>query len=50
MGGGLKRNKIFMMSFGNPGFDTMAMAVYTFGNCAEAKSLVALSGTGELLR
>ena len=39
-----------MISAANPGFETIAIAVYTFGNCSVENFRVSLSGIGELDR
>jgi hypothetical protein len=48
--GGLREKSIFMINLASPGFETMVMAVYMFGNCSEENFRVALSGMGEFFK
>ena len=50
IGGGLNLKSIFIISCANPPLETIAIAVYTLGNCSVENFLVSLSGTGELLK
>ena len=47
MGGVLNLKRKFMMNEDNPGFETIAIALYRFGNCSFTNFLVSWSGMGE---
>ena len=50
IGGGFNLNKKFIINFASPGFEIIAIAEYTFGNCSAENFCVSLSGIGELLK
>ena len=48
MGGRLNLKSNFIINVASPGFETIAIAVYTVGNYVAANFCVARSGTGDL--